>query len=103
MVEYKDKQWINQFILNMILDSSYTEKTIRKQCKFKKCITILNQSNAEDQLFCSLHQQKVILILDAGITHIDNNYYKRLVIKHHKFLKKKGKINKFYKGGKPVS
>ena len=77
--------------LNMILiDSSLTEREKRQRCQFKNCITFLNRANKVDQIFCSQHQAKVARILDSELNK-EYKYYKALVTKHRRKLKKKKK------------
>ena len=85
--------------MKIIIDNSYSPVIRKKKCKFKGCITILNQINAIDQLFCSNHQQRVTLILNTGKIHKDYSYYEKIVKKYHKILKEQHKTKKFYKGG----
>ena len=70
----------DNFILSSIInDNSKSDPTVKKRCKFKGCITNLNQYNVKDQLFCSAHQIKVQLIIDKGYIHQEYEYYKALV------------------------
>jgi len=73
----------------MILDGSLLPQTKRVRCKFKGCISILNQVNAKRQIFCENHERKITLLLSIQKDHFDYKYYKKLV---ERFLVKLAKI-----------
>ena len=93
-------------VLKHIIDDSTVDPVIRKQCKYIGCITLLNQQNAPYQDFCTLHQQRVILMLIDCPTNVPKEtlqYYKniieskeekQIVKKKKQFLKRRRKRKK---------
>jgi len=63
----------------MIVDDTEVPRKKRIKCKFKGCITILNDINIEDQIFCSLHQSRVCEIMATSFPNGDFRYYGRLI------------------------
>ena len=72
----------------IIKDDSPVARTVKQRCKFKGCITLLNHDNRKNQLFCSVHQNPVQMIIDFKYAHKDYHYYKNMVKDHNNKLRR---------------
>ena len=80
----EDSTYTSIDLNNMINDTTLAPPSKSIKCKFRECITKLNQQNAKDQIFCTNHQVRVCNIITNYPYHKDYELYLRLVKAHEK-------------------